>query len=440
MDAETAQDAAFIPGTSPFRVSGADGAYLVTPEGRRILDAGGGALVTNIGHGRAEVAEVAARAIRKVTYIVPTFMSEERVQLVERLRSSWLPRGLTQCLFVSGGSESVDVALRLARLHHFYSGRPERWKVIGTDLSYHGTTLAGLSVSGHPARRRGLEPLLVSMPKTPAPYSLKGALGHGSVDPRDSALESLERVIAEAGPESVAAFICEPVAGSAGGANVPPPGWWPGVVEICRRHGILVIADEVMAGFGRTGKRFAVEHWDVVPDILVGGKGLAGGYAAMGGVFTSEAIVEPLARAGEDLMFYTYDAQPAACAVADKVLEIMERESLVDRVARMGDLLKARLEEEFGDHPNVAQVRGLGLLLGLELVHDRDSLEKFPAQERVGAAVTAAGLERGIWVYPGGTAPAHDTVLLGPPFIIEGADIDLLVGALHESIDVAVGR
>jgi adenosylmethionine-8-amino-7-oxononanoate aminotransferase len=281
--------------------------------------------------------------------------------------------------------------------------------------------------------------MLLPFPKAPAPYSLEGSLGRLAPDPRDDAAEQLERVIIEEGPETVAAFICEPVVGAAGGAVVPPADFWAKAAEVCRRHGVLMIADEVMTGFGRTGKKFGVEHWGVTPDIMVGGKGLSGGYAPIGGVYATEEVVAPLAAKGEDLMFYTFAAHPASCAIADKVLEIMEREDLVARAAKMGAVLRERLRE-IEDHPNVAEVRGLGLLLGIELVKDRATLERFPAEARLSSRVSTEGLERGVFFYPGGSGRAQDVVMLGPPFIINGEDIDILVGTLREAIDAAVAK
>ncbi|MGH7129249.1 MAG: aspartate aminotransferase family protein, partial [Planctomycetaceae bacterium] len=255
----------------------------------------------------------------------------------------------------------------------------------------------------------------------------------------DKAADGLEEVILREGPESIAAFICEPVIGSAAGALPPPAGYWPRVADICRKYGVLLIADEVMSGFGRTGKNFAVEHWGVTPDIMTGGKGLAGGYAPMGGIYATDEVVAPLAEKGEDLMFYTFSAHPAACAVADKVLEIIEREDLVERAAAMGTLLRRQLQV-LEEHPNVADIRGLGLMLGIELVRDRDTLERFSRGDRVVQRVTQAGLERGVFFYPGGSGPAQDVVMLGPPFIITDEDIDLLVAILKESIDKAVSE
>ena len=423
--------AAFVPHSTPFAVASAEGAYLVTPDGRRILDAAGGAIVANIGHGRREVAQVAAEALERCTYVVPPFATEERVRLVERLRASWLPPSLTRALFVSGGSESVEAALRLARQHHLAAGRADKWKVFGTDLSYHGVSLGALSVANHAPRRAPFEPMLIPFPKTPAPYVIPG------VDVLEHPADALERRILEEGPETVAAFMCEPVVGSAGGALVPVADFWPRAREICTKYDVLLIADEVMTGFGRTGRRFAVEHWDVEPDIMVGGKGLAGGYAPIGGVFASEAVVAPLVEAKQDLMFYTFSAHPASCAVAEKVLEIMEREELVARAERMGALLRERLQP-LADLPNVAEVRGLGLMLGLEFVKDKATMERFPPEARFASRLQGAGLRHGVFFYAAGSGPAPDALLIGPPFTINGEDIDLMVETLEIALEETV--
>jgi adenosylmethionine-8-amino-7-oxononanoate aminotransferase len=441
IDTDASRRTAFVPGAraTPFAVERAEGAYLITPDGRRILDAAGGAIVVNIGHGRREVAEVTAQAIEQLTYVVPTFATEAKTRLVERLTESWLPEGLTRASFTSGGSESVEAALRLARLHHVCSGRSERWKVIGREFSYHGITLAALAVGGHTSRRKGYEPLLLDFPKVRSHYCLECSLGRTSDDCREQAADALEEVILREGPDTVAAFIAEPVVGGAAGAVVPPGGYWPRVADICRKYGVLLIADEVMCGFGRTGEKFAVNHWAVTPDIMVGGKGLAGGYAPIGGVYATDQVMAPIAERGEDLMFYTFTAHPASCAAADKVLEIMEREDLVARARTMGELLGKRLER-LAQHPNVAEVRGLGLMRAVEIVRDRDTLERFPADAQITRRIVAAGLSQGVFVYPAGSGAAQDIIMLGPPFIITEDDIDLLVDVLEKSIDSAVAR
>ncbi len=432
-DSSRAAAFAFVPHSTPMMIERAEGAYLIAPGGQRILDAAGGAIVVNVGHGRREVAQAMARAAEAASYVVPPFATPDRMDLVERLVDRWLPAGLTRVLFTSGGSEGVEAALRLVRQHHLAAGRPEKWKIIGTDLSYHGVTLGALAVGNHAGRRAGMEPLLVEFPHAPAPYRLVGAPAD-SPDPGDA----LEALILEEGPETIAAFIAEPVVGASGGAHVPVEGYWQRLREICTRNDILLIADEVMTGFGRTGKTWGVDHFDVVPDILVSGKGLAGGYAPLCGVFASEAVVAPLAEQRQDVMFHTFAGSPAACAAANAVLEIMEREDLVARSARMGALLKERLMGALGSHPNVAEIRGLGLMLGIELVKDRATNERFPKEARMANRVQAQGLRRGVFYYAAGSGPVQDAMLLGPPFIINGEDIDTMVSVLVESIDAAV--
>ena len=218
---------------------------------------------------------------------------------------------------------------------------------------------------------------------------------------------------------------------------MPPDDYWPRLAAICRRHGVLLIADEVMTGFGRTGRNFAVDHWGVVPDILVGGKGLAGGYAPMGGLYATEAVLAPLAERGEDFMFYTYGAHPASCAAALAVLTIVEREGLVARAAEQGKRLLDRLRSALAEHPHVAEVRGLGLLLAVELVRDRATLEAFPADVKFTSRVVAAGFGQGAFFYPGGAGTARDLVCLGPPFTITDDEIEFIATALPKAIDAA---
>jgi adenosylmethionine-8-amino-7-oxononanoate aminotransferase len=424
-------------GGAPLAIERAEGVWLHTRDGRRVLDAAGGAIAVNVGHGRREVAEAVARALERTSFAVPVFATEERLRLVERLQERWLPGDLRRTFFTSGGSEAMDAAIRLARQHHVAAGRPERWKVIGRELSYHGTTLATLAVGGHAKRRKPFGPLLLDLPKAPACYCLRCPLGRRYPACDVACAEELARVIEREGPETVAAFVAEPVVGSTAGALAPPAEYWPRVAEVCRAHGVLLVADEVMTGFGRTGRRFGVEHWDVVPDILVGGKGLAGGYAPLGAVFARDAVVEPLAAAGDELMYYTFGGHPGACAAADAVLAILEREDLVRRAATMGERLREALAP-LERHPNVAEVRGLGLLQAVELVRDRETLEPFPAEARLGWRVVVQGLLRGAFFYPGGTDPARDVVCLGPPFVIEDTEIELLARVLGEAIDAAV--
>ena len=441
MEAERARRFAFAsrPGATPLVVARAEGAWLYTEEGQAILDAAGGAIVANVGHGRREVAEAYAREIERASYVIPPFATESRVRLVERLVARWLPAGLTRVAFTSGGSESVDAAIRIARAHHVAAGRASRWKVIGRDLSYHGTTLATLAVGGHTKRRAGFEPWLADLPKAPACYCWRCPLGKAYPSCRTACADEVEAAIVAAGADTVAAVIAEPIGGSTAGALVPPDEYWPKLAEICRRHGVLLIADEVMTGFGRTGKKFAVDHWGVTPDILVSGKGLTGGYAPMGGIFASEAVVAPIVERGLELMFFTYSAHPASCAAADRVLQILEREALVARAAAMGEKLGKRLSRLLA-HPNVGDVRGRGLLWAIELVADKATREPFPAQVGLTTKIVAAGLSHGIFVYPGGVDPARDVITLGPPFTISEHEIELIGERTERAIESALAR
>jgi adenosylmethionine-8-amino-7-oxononanoate aminotransferase len=430
----------FIPrGRAPLPIARAEGAYLFTPDGTRILDAAGGAIACNVGHGRAEVADAVARAMREVSYAVPPFATTHRQALVDRLRGSWLPPELTRIYLASGGSEGNEAALRIARQHHVAAGRPERTRILSRHVSYHGATLATLSLGGHTARRRGLEPLFPEFGKIPECNCLRCPLGQRYPDCDVACASSLEQEIEAIGSGNVAAFFAEPIVGSSGGALVPPEEYWPRIEETCRRHGVLLVMDEVMTGFGRTGRRFGFEHFGIRPDIVVGGKGLASGYAPICGVYTTDAVVEPLAAAGEDVMFYTYGALPASCAAADAVLEILEREDLVRAAAQTGEVLMKRLRE-LESHPNVAQVRGRGLLIALELVRDKATLEPFPKQAQLTNLVIAEGLRHGVFFYPGGIGDGRDVVCLGPPLTIGPTEVETIRETLELAIDAAAAQ
>ncbi|MDO8838542.1 MAG: aminotransferase class III-fold pyridoxal phosphate-dependent enzyme [Parvibaculum sp.] len=428
----------FVPTARAIDVTHAQGCTLYTRDGGQILDAAGGAIVSNIGHGRPEVGAATGQAMTSMSYAVPPFLTPERTRLMERLRRAWLPPHLTRTWLASGGSEAVDAACRLAIQHFRAAGNTSRWKIVGRDISYHGTTLFTLGIAGHAARRRGFERVIPDMPLAPTPYALRSPLGRHHPDFDIAAADAFEALVLREGPETIAAFIAEPINGSSGGALMPGPRYWPRVQEICRRHGILLIVDEVMTGFGRTGKAFACGHFNIAPDILVSGKGLAGGYAPIVGLFASEDVVAPLAAHGQSLMFYTYGGHPGACAAADRVLEIMEDENLVARAAERGRALAARLEAALGQHPNVAEIRGEGLLRGIEIVRDRETLERFDERAAVTQRVIGAGLKRGVIFYAGGTGAIRDIVCLGPAFIVSDAELDRMVEALKAAIDEAV--
>ncbi len=429
----------FTPVARNLDIVGSDGAYLIDTDGRRILDAAGGAIVMNIGHGRESVARAVYEATKSTTYVVPPWLTPQRRALLERLRRDWLPPRFDHIHLTCGGSEGVETAMKIAIQHHAANGAPQRNKIIGRTVSYHGTTLATTAVGGHTARKKGLAHVLDAYPSVPTPYPLRCPLGPHHRDAGRYYVDALARLIENEGAGSIAALLAEPINGSSGGAIVPPEDYWEGVRALCDAHGILLILDEVMTGFGRTGKPFGFQHWGIEPDIFVSGKGLAGGYAPITGVFATAAVADPIAAAGMNVMFHTFGAHPAACAAANEVLRIMTDERLLQGVAATGAALQKRLNEVLGNHPNVAEVRGRGLLQAIEIVKDRASLERFDPAANITNRVVGAALKRGVFFYGGGTGDIRDIVCMGPPFTIGETEIELIVRVLSESLDDVLG-
>jgi adenosylmethionine-8-amino-7-oxononanoate aminotransferase len=399
----------FVPGASGPTIVGGDGCWLVTDDGRRILDAAGGAMVANIGHGRAVVAEAVRDALDGGAYVVPIWSTPHRERLHARLVERWLPVGMGNVFFTSGGSESADSAMRLARAHHVAAGRSERWKIIGRDPSYHGITLGAMAVGSHAARRAGYEPLLLEFPKVPW-------------DDVEALVETIDRE----DPSTIAAFLFEPITGAAGACLMASDEYWATAEEVCRRHRILLIADEVMTGFGRTGRRWGHEHLPIRPDVVYGGKGLGGGYVPIGMVAATDDVVAPLR--GQRFMYYTFTANDGACAGAAAVLDVLEAEHLVERAAAMGDVLGNLLADALGGHAHVVDLRGRGLFRGVELT---------PSGGRFTAAVVSECLARDVWIYPAGSGPVEDAVMIGCPLTITEGEIETIVATLRRSIDAA---
>ena len=418
-----------------FSIERAEGVYLYTSDGREIIDAAGGAIVSNVGHGRQRVADAVAEATRDCSYVVPPWLTPSRESLIETLREDWLPETLTRAHFTSGGSESNEVAIKLALHYQQAIGQHQRTKIIGRSVSYHGTTLVTASLSGHPMRKKGLEGALPKFCEVDTPYPLRSPLGPHHEDTGKYYANLLREEIQRQGPETVAAFLAEPITGTSGGAIVPPDDYWPLVRGICDEFGVVLIIDEVMTGFGRTGSTFGYQHWPIEPDILVGGKGLAGGYAPLGGVFATETIGQAIEEAGFQVMFTTFGAHPAACAAAAEVLKIMREESLVESVNDKGDYLMGRLNDSLSQHPCLGEVRGRGLLAGVELVKDRETLERFPVELSVTNKVVGRGLEKGVFFYGGGTGEVRDLVCFGPAFTISESQIDQVVDTFVECVN-----
>lgn len=425
----------FLPAANPLELDHAEGAYLYLKDGSKILDAAGGAIVTNVGHGRRAVADAIADAIMNATYVVPPWLTPEREALVHELQQHWLPPHLTRVHLTSGGSEGNEAAIKIATQFHASQGHPERNVILARSISYHGTTISTAAVSGHPGRKKGLEAILQDYPRIETPYPLRCPLGTDHPSATDYYIKSLEDTIERIGAGNIAALIAEPLNGSSGGAITPPPDYWPRAQAILRRHGILLIMDEVMTGFGRTGTKFGADLYGIEPDLLVAGKGLAGGYAAIAGVFGTDAIAHSIQAGGLDIMFHTFGALPQSCAAATKVLQILREEALIERCARIGGELKSRLQAKFGQHPLVAEIRGEGLLIGIEVVKDRETLTPFDIADGVTGKLVGYGMSEGVFFYPGGTGEIRDIICIGAPFIIDEPEIDLMERALEVSLD-----
>ena len=408
-----------------------DGCYLYQDDGKRILDACGGAIVINVGHGRREVAEAVAKATLNTGFVIPLWLTPEREALIERLTRAWLPPEMSHIHTTCSGSEGNEAAMRIAVLYQAAQGNTEKCKIIGRNISYHGTTISSLAVGGHETRKTGLKHALQVHPSAESPYLLRC----DAIEPTTYYLEKFIEVVEREDPATIAALLAEPIVGASGGALVPPDGYWEQISAFCREHDILIISDEVMTGFGRTGTLFGYQHWDFMPDVLVSGKGLAGGYAPITGVFSTDRVARQLGTAGFDVMFHTYSAHPAACAAADTVLRILEEEDLVTQVESKGENLMTQLHGAFSNHPHVAEVRGKGLLQAIELVANRDTLEPYSANQSVAAKVVNLALENGVCVYPGGNKIVSDVLVIGPPFTINEDQMSDIVETLSDAID-----
>ena len=427
----------------PVAVSG-EGLWLRAADGSAVLDASGGAAVSSLGHGHPRVVEAIREQAGKLAYAHTSFFSSEPAEALADALVGHEPGGLAWAYFVSGGSEAMEAALKMARQFFVETGQSGRARVIARRQSYHGNTLGALSAGGNAWRREPYAPLL-----SPAFSHVSPAFAYREQRAEETEAEFTSRLLAELeaefqrlGPDTVAAFVAEPVVGATAGAVPAPPGYFRGVREICDRHGSLLILDEVMCGMGRTGTLHAWEQEGIAPDIQAVAKGLGGGYQPIGAVLANERVVGALRDgSGAFQHGHTYLAHPVACAAALAVQRVIHDEGLLDRVKERGALLERRLQERLGNHRHVGDLRGRGLFQGIELVRDRTSKEPFDPALKLHARVKAAAFARGLACYPaGGTVDGRqgDHILLAPPFIISPAEIDLVVDRLGTAIDDAI--
>jgi adenosylmethionine-8-amino-7-oxononanoate aminotransferase len=418
-------------------VSHGEGIYLYDTDGNRYIDACGGAMVVNIGHGVREIADAMAAQIGRVAFAHRGQFTNEPIGRLAALVAEMAPGDLDVFFPVSGGSEAVETAIKLAHKYHRDRGRPEKRRVVARWQSYHGNTLGALSATGFSARRAQYASMLLDFPHIAPVYCYRCPFGRRYPECEVACATDLERVIRQEGAHTISAFIAEPLVAAAGGAPVPPPEYFGLIRDICTRHDILMIADEVVTGFGRTGRAFGIQHWDVVPDLMVVAKGMSGGYAPLAGVIARRPVVETIREAsGLFSHGFTYGGNPVAATAGVAVLEYLRTHRLVERAAEMGTYLHERLRT-LAAHPSVGDVRGLGLLAGIELVRDQATRAPFDPALGYGLAVVEEAMTRGLIVYPGsGTVDgaAGDHILLAPPFVITREEIDLVVRLLDETL------
>ncbi|HET9823591.1 MAG TPA: aspartate aminotransferase family protein [Burkholderiaceae bacterium] len=428
--------------TPPVAVGG-EGVWLIDAAGRRYLDASGGAAVSCLGHGHPDVLAAMHRQIDQLAYAHTGFFTTEVAETLADHLSAHAPPGFDHVYFVSGGSEAIEAALKLARQHFVERGEGERALFIGRRQSYHGNTLGALAVGGNEWRRRQFAPLLVDVLRVAPCYEYRDRRAEESQAAyTQRLLDELEATIVAAGPKRVIAFVAETVGGATAGVLTATPGYFKGVREICDHHGVLWIADEVMCGMGRTGSLHAVQQEGAAPDLIAIAKGLGGGYQPIGAVLAHERVIAPL-RDGSGFFQHghTYLGHPTACAAALAVQRVIERDRLLDNVRARGEQLMHALHERLGAHPHVGDLRGRGLFVGVELVADRATKAPFDPAKKLHARLKARAFAQGLLVYPmGGTVDGlhGDHVLLAPPFICTAADIDLIVERLALSIDEAL--
>ena len=422
----------------PVAVKG-EGVYLIDSSGKRYLDACGGAAVSCLGHSDPAVIEAIQRQVSELAFAHSSFFTSEPMEQLADFLTARAPGSLNYVYFVSGGSEAIESALKLARQYCVEKGEPQRRHIISRRMSYHGNTLGALAAGGNLWRRAQFEPLLVETHQVSPCYAYREMRpGESEAVFARRLADELENRILELGADQVMAFIAEPVVGATLGAVPPVADYFRLVREVCNRHGVLFIADEVMCGMGRTGSLFVSAQEQVEPDILCIAKGLGAGYQPIGAAVVSEEIVRTL-REGSGLFQHghTYLGHATACAAALAVQQQIESRQLLSRVVTMGRKLHAGLQAELGDLPCVGDIRGRGLFRGIELVRDRDTKAPFDSQLKVHARIKAKAMELGLMCYPmGGTVNGRDGdhILLAPPFIIEDCHVDEIVGRLAETI------
>ena len=417
-----------------------EGCWILDADGRRYLDASGQAAVVSIGHGVKEIGRAMAEQSSQIAFAHTTqFHSEPAEKLAERVLKI-APRNFQdggRVYFTSGGSEATETAIKLARQFFLETKQPSRYRVLARRQSYHGSTLGAMSVSGNVARRAPYAPMIPEWGHVAPCFCYHCPFGKTFPECKLACADDLDAFLRDNDASTVAAFIFEPVVGATLGAVPAVDGYTARIAEICRRHGILLIADEVMTGIGRTGKPFASEHWNLEPDIILTGKGIASGYAPLAAVLVAPHVVEAFEKGTAAFMHgFTYQAHPVATAAGNAVFDYLETHKLFERVTPAGETLRKALAT-LESHPHVGQVRGLGLLQGVEFVKDKAARAPFPKEAGIAEKIRQAALEKDVLLYPGQGCVdgiSGDHVLLAPPFIINPEQCELIAGALQYAL------
>ena len=431
-----------LDGTMP-TVSHGEGVYIYDTEGREYLDACGGAAVSCLGHSDARVKQAIVEQLEKIPFAHTGYFTNDSAERLAQKLAERAPGDLDRAFFVSGGSEAIESALKMARQYFVERGETARSKFITRRQSFHGNTLGALAAGGNRWRRAQFEPLLIETHRIEPCYEYRGRRAGETAEAYGLRVaDELERKILELGPDTVAAFVAETVMGATAGAVPPVPGYFRRIREICDRYGILLILDEVMCGMGRTGTLYSCEQDGVVPDLLTLAKGLGAGYQPIGAVMVADHVFRAFAEgSGFFQHSHTYMGHPVACAAGNAVIDAIEADDLLANVCTRGAELQASLGRALGQHPHVGDIRGRGLLIGIEIVEDRDTGAPFARERNVPARIKAAALAEGLMVYPmGGTidgaSGAH--VLLAPPYTIDAGHVDAIVGRLAGALASAL--
>ena len=427
---------------TPVAVRG-DGIYLIDETGQRYVDACGGAAVSCLGHGHSEIVAAIAEQAACLDYVHTGFFTSEASEELAAVVAESSPGGLERVWFTSSGSEAIEAALKLARQYHLERGDSARTRIIARRLGYHGNTLGALAAGGSAWRRAPYGPMLIDVSLVDPCFEYRFAEpGETPEEYGRRAADSLEQEILRLGPETVMAFVAETVVGATTGAVEPAPGYLKLIRDICTRHGVLLILDEVMCGSGRTGTFMACEQDNVVPDIATLGKGLGAGYQPIGATVCTSEVYDVVANGSGALKHgQTYNAHPVGCAAALAVQRVVANEDLLSRVRKAGEQLTDLLVARFADHPHVGDIRGRGLLQAIELVADRQSKAPFDPELALHERAKADAFSRGLLIYPGGGAAdgrSGDHILLAPPYNVTDDELEMIVDLLGQTVDAVL--